>query len=56
MTKDKITISVDATNLEVFKDMINVIKDVTNDERIPSDVREEIMDKVNLIIESRQDG
>jgi hypothetical protein len=40
----------------VTLDMTNLVRDITKDERIPAAVREEIMDKVNLIIESRQDG
>ncbi|WML27329.1 hypothetical protein [Neobacillus sp. OS1-33] len=46
------TIKVVATQLEMIKQIFQVIKDITLDERVPAAVREEIMDKVNTIIES----
>jgi uncharacterized protein (UPF0147 family) len=52
----KATVTLDMKHTEIFMDMTNLVRDITNDERIPAAVREEIMDKVNLIIESRQDG
>jgi uncharacterized protein (UPF0147 family) len=53
---DKVTVTLDMKHTEMFIDMANMVSDITKDERIPADVREEIMDKVNLITESRQDG
>lgn len=50
------TFKVNAMNLEVVKELGEVIKDITKDERIPVAVREEIIDKVNHIIESRLDA
>jgi uncharacterized protein (UPF0147 family) len=52
----KATVTLDMKHTEMFMDMANMVRDITKDERIPATVREEIMDKVNLIIESRQDG
>jgi hypothetical protein len=53
---DKASVTLDMKHTEMFIEMTNLVSDITKDERIPAVVREEIMDKVNLIIESRQDG
>lgn len=46
------SINVVATELDKVKEIFEVIKSVAADERVPVAVREEIMDKVNIIIES----
>jgi uncharacterized protein (UPF0147 family) len=51
----QMTVKVEATKLEIVKDIFHVLKDIVDDERIPAAVREEIMDKVNTIIESKDD-
>jgi hypothetical protein len=56
MTNDILTVSVEMKHTEIFIDLVNVVRDFTKDERVPAAVREEIMDKVNHIIESRLDG
>jgi uncharacterized protein (UPF0147 family) len=47
------TVEVKATELDVFIQLAQVIKSVVDDERVPAVVREEVMDKVNSILESR---
>jgi hypothetical protein len=46
-----VSIEVKTTELDVVKDIFELIKVVSYDERIPFNVREELMDKVNEIIE-----
>ncbi|MFJ7585612.1 hypothetical protein [Bacillus cereus] len=48
----QMNINVVATELEKVKEVFGVLNDVTKDERIPLSVREEVMDKVNSILES----
>jgi hypothetical protein len=50
------SIKVEMTRLNIFKGILTVVNDITKDERIPVQVREEIIDKVNLIIESQMDA
>jgi uncharacterized protein (UPF0147 family) len=48
----KMTINVVSTELEKVKKVFGILNDVTKDERVPLRVREEVMDKVNSILES----
>jgi uncharacterized protein (UPF0147 family) len=45
----QMTVKVEATGLEKVKKIFQVVKDVVDDERIPTIVREGIMDKVKWI-------
>lgn len=46
-----LTVEIKATEIDTVKEIIEVIKDVISDERIPTDVREELKNKVSKIIE-----
>lgn len=46
-------LSLDIKNTGIFKDMVGIIKDIAKDERVPAELREEIMSKVDFIVESR---
>ncbi|MBT2722303.1 hypothetical protein [Bacillus sp. ISL-46] len=49
------TVVVKATGLDIFTQLAQIIKDVTDDERVPASVREEVMDKVNSILDSKDE-
>jgi uncharacterized protein (UPF0147 family) len=49
------TVKVIATELDKVKEVFQVLRNVADDERVPAAVREEVMDKVNSILESRDD-
>jgi uncharacterized protein (UPF0147 family) len=49
----QMTVKVVATQLEKVRNVFQVIRDVVDDERLPAAIREEIMDKVNSILESK---
>jgi uncharacterized protein (UPF0147 family) len=49
------SVTVDVMNVERVKNLAQVMKEFTYDERVPAVVREEFMDKVNLILESKDD-
>jgi uncharacterized protein (UPF0147 family) len=46
-------VSVNVKHLEIIQKLVHVIKDVVDDERIPSVVREEVLHKLNDILESK---
>lgn len=52
---NKMTVKVEATGLDKVKEVFQVLKDTAANERVPIEVREEIMDKLNTILESRND-
>lgn len=48
----QMTVRVKATGLNYVKGVVQVLKDFVDDQRIPAAVREEIMDKVDTILEA----
>jgi uncharacterized protein (UPF0147 family) len=46
-----LSVEVKANELDVVKDIFQFLQDITYDERIPTNVREEIIDKANEIME-----
>jgi uncharacterized protein (UPF0147 family) len=55
MNVAKMTIHVDALNLDKVKQVFQVIKDVTDDDRVAVSVREEIKDKLFAIMDSDEE-
>ena len=49
-TMAQLTVQVDIRNLELFQSLLKLRK-VTDDKRIPSDVRDEIMEELKDIVE-----
>jgi uncharacterized protein (UPF0147 family) len=49
------TIKVVATQLDKVKQVFKVVRDLIHDERVPVTVREEVLDKVNSILEAKDD-
>jgi uncharacterized protein (UPF0147 family) len=49
-------LTVDVSNLDLFKQLVQIIRDTTNDDRVPAAVRKEIMTKVQAIVESKDDA
>lgn len=47
-------VTVRATELEMVKDAMQVLKDMIDDNRIPLNVREEYMDRFNQVMENHQ--
>jgi uncharacterized protein (UPF0147 family) len=47
-----VTVELKLTEVEFFKQLVEVIRDIKDDERIPAAVREEHMNKVKVILES----
>jgi hypothetical protein len=54
--KSKLSITVNAINLDKVIMLGEVLKGIVDDNRVPADVREEVMDKVNSILESEDEG
>jgi hypothetical protein len=52
---NKMTIKVEAIGLDKVKEVFQVLRDVACDDRVPVQVREEIKDKVNTILESEEE-
>lgn len=50
----ELTVTVDIRNIEVFQQLCEVLIDMSKDERIPMHVREELIDRVNEILEDRE--
>lgn len=48
----KLEVTVRATELEMVKDVMQVLKDMIDDKRIDLDIREEYMDRFSKTIES----
>ena len=46
-----LTVQVDICNLEPFQNLLKLLRKVTDDKRIPGDVRDEIMDELIDIVE-----
>jgi uncharacterized protein (UPF0147 family) len=46
----KMSIPIDVTKLDLFKKLLNFLREIVDDQRIPANVREEIMDKFNLLV------
>jgi len=54
----KLTVNVDIKDLDIYKELISIMKDMTEDERIPVNVREEYKDRTIGIVydaEEKQD-
>lgn len=46
-----ITVSIDVSNLQPFKDLLSTMADVLKDHEIPQHVKDKYMDRVKQIIE-----
>jgi hypothetical protein len=53
--KSKLSITVNAINLDKVIMLGEVLKGIVDDNRVPADVREEVRDKVNSILEPKDD-
>ena len=47
----QLTVQVDIRNLELFQSLLQLLRKVTDDKRIPGDVRDEIMEELKDIVE-----
>lgn len=52
MAKDFLTISVNIRDIDIFNDYLNIMKDLIDDTRIDSTIREEYRDKILQLTES----
>jgi len=46
--------TIDVSKMELFKEVLQVLKKIVDDERIDSSIREEYMDKLNDLMEKSQ--
>lgn len=53
VTASKLRLTVDVVGMEPVQELMKVFLEFTDDTRIPMNVREEFMDKVNDILENR---
>lgn len=44
-------VSVKLKDMDVFKKLVNIIKDITEDSRVPIEVKSEVKEKINKIID-----
>jgi len=51
----RLNIQVNVTGTELFQEIAQLLRDVSVDERVPVQVREEIKDKVFSLLDSRDD-
>ena len=50
-----LSVNIDVTKMDVFNKFINILKEVVEDKRIPNEVKCEIMDKINNLINKKED-
>ena len=53
MPKD-LSVKVDITGTDAFNGLTNILKEVMKDKRIPNEVKHEIMDKINNLINKKE--
>jgi len=46
-------VSIKMSETELFKDLVAIVKDAIDDDRIPTDVRNEMESRIKTIIESK---
>ncbi|OAA93014.1 hypothetical protein [Clostridium coskatii] len=54
MPKD-LSAKVDITGTDAFNGFTNILKEVMEDKRVPDEVKHEIMDKINNLINKKED-
>ena len=50
-----VRVTVDVTGLDAFKELLNLVRDMLNDSRIPGDAREEHYEKLDEILQKAKE-
>lgn len=45
-----LSVKIDVTKTDVFNEFVSILKGVIEDERVPDEVKQEIKDKINSLI------